>query len=142
MKKNSMMINILLAVVLLAGLLTSIIWKAWVPNVVLPQLDPVSMVAITLITLVLENYIAGRAKRSWMLQILFAGVTFGGLSMAAGLSYAGIHTFVEGAVIFGIVTFLFDSMGKRLEVTTENKRALIPTAFIFYLACQCFMGMF
>lgn len=112
------------------------------PYVVLPELDVNAMVAITLIALVLEYYMAGIQKRDWALQISLATVTFGGLALAAGLPYAGIKTFVIGAVVFTAVTFLFDSMACRLEVTTDKKCALIPTAFVLYLACQCFMGMF
>ena len=112
------------------------------PYVVLPELDVIAMAAITLIALVLEYYMTGVQKRDWVLQIILATITFGGLAFVAGLPYAGIKIFLVGAVVFTIVTFLFDSMVKRLEVTTDKKYAVIPTAFVLYLACQCFMGMF
>ena len=142
MKKNTMMVNTLLAVVLGVGLLVGMIWRAFTPYVVLPELDVNACVAITLIALVLEYLFAGVQKRSWALQIILATVTFGGLALAAGLPYAGIKVFLVGAVVFTVVTFLFDSMVQRLEVTTDKKCAIIPTAFVLYLACQCFMGMF
>ena len=142
MKKNTMMVNTLLAVVLGAGLLVGMVWRTFMPYVVLPELDVIAMAAITLIALVLEYYMTGVQKRDWVLQIILATITFGGLAFVAGLPYAGIKIFLVGAVVFTIVTFLFDSMVKRLEVTTDKKYAVIPTAFVFYLACQCFMGMF
>lgn len=142
MKKNTMLANTLLAVVLGAGLLVAMIWRIFVPNVVLPQLDVNAMVGITLITLCLEYYMIGKQERSWLLQVVLATVTFGGLALAAGLADAGFKTFVHGAVVFMVVTFLFDTMVRRLEVTTDRKCAVIPTAFILYLASQCFMGMF
>ena len=142
MKKNTMMVNTLLAVVLGAGLLVGMIWRTFMPYVVLPELDVIAMAAITLIALVLEYYMTGVQKRDWVLQIILATITFGGLAFVAGLPYAGIKIFLVGAVVFTIVTFLFDSMVKRLEVTTDKKYAVIPTAFVLYLACQCFMGMF
>jgi len=142
MKKNTMMVNTLLAVVLGAGLLTGMVWRTFMPYVVLPELDVIAMAAITLIALVVEYYMTGVQKRDWILQVVLATVTFGGLALAAGLPYAGIKTFLVGAVVFAVVTFLFDSMVKRLEVTTDKKYAVIPTAFVLYLACQCFMGMF
>ena len=142
MKKNTMMVNTLLAVVLGAGLLVGLIWRTFMPYVVLPELDVIAMVAITLIALVLEYYISGKQERNWVVQIVLATVTFGGLALVAGLPYAGMKTFLGGAVVFTIVTFLFDSMVCRLEVTTDKKCAVIPTAFVLYLACQCFMGMF
>ena len=142
MKKNTMMVNILLAVVLGAGLLVGMVWRTFMPYVVLPELDVIACVSITLIALTLEYYIAGVQKREWLLQIILATVTFGGLALVAGLPYAGIKTFLVGAAVFTVVTFLFDSMVRRLEVTTDKKIAVIPTAFVLYLACQCFMGMF
>lgn len=142
MKKNTMLVNILLAVVVLAGLMIGMVWKTFVPNVVLPKLDVIAMVGLTLITLVLDYYLAGKSKRAWGIQIFLAAVTFGGLSMAAGISEAGIKTFIMGAVVFGILTFVFDSMVRRMEITTDKKNAVIPTAIVLYLACQCFMGMF
>ena len=142
MKKNTMMVNTLLAVVLGTGLLVGMVWRTFMPYVVLPELDIIAMAAITLIALVLEYYMTGVQKREWALQVVLAAVTFGGLALAAGLPCAGIKNFMVGAVVFTIVTFLFDSMVKRLEVTTDKKYAVIPTAFVLYLACQCFMGMF
>lgn len=142
MKKNTMMVNTLLAVVLGAGLLTGMVWRTFMPYVVLPQLDVNAMAAITLITLILEYYMAGKQERNLVVQTALATVTFGGLAIVAGLPYAGIKTFIVGAAVFAAVTFLFDSMVCRLEVTTDKKYALIPTAFVLYLACQCFMGMF
>ena len=142
MKKNTMMVNTLLAVVLGVGILAGMIWRTFMPYVVLPELDVNAMAGITLIALLLEYYISGGQNRNWGIQIALGAITFGGLAFAAGLSYAGVKTFILGAIVFAVITFLFDSMVQRLEVTTDKKCAAIPTAFVLYLACQCFMGMF
>ena len=142
MKKSTMMVNTLLPVVLGVGLLVGMVWRTCMPFVVLPKLDVIAMVGITLIALVIEYYIVGKVKRSWVPQIVLAAVTFGGLGMAAGAPGVGGNTFLVGAVAFGVLTFVFDSMVARLEVTTDKKCAVVPTAFVLYLACQCFMGMF
>ena len=142
MKKNTMMVNTLLAIVLLAGLLLGMVWRAFVPNVVLPPLDATAMVGLILIALLLEYYIAGVQKRSWLLQIVCAAATFMILAAAAGIAENGIMIYALGGVVFGAITFLFDSIVQRLEVTTDKKCAVIPTALVLYLACQCFIGMF
>ena len=142
MKKNTMMVNTLLAVVLGVGLLAGMVWRTFMPYVVLPELDGIACVGITLIALTIEYFIAGVQKREWAIQVILAMVTFGGLALAAGLPYAGIKTFLVGAVVFAVITFLFDSMVQRLELTADRKGAVLPTAFVLYLACQCFMGMF
>lgn len=142
MKKNTMMVNTLLAVVLGIGLLIGMVWRTFMPYVVLPELDVIACVGITLIVLLMEYYMAGVQNRNWILQIILAAITFGGLAFAAGLPYAGVKMIFYGGVVFGVITFLFDSMVQRLEVTTDKKCAAIPAAFVLYLACQCFMGMF
>ena len=142
MKKNTLMVNTLLAVVLGVGLLVGMVWRAFMPYVILPELDVNAMVGITLLALLLEYYIGGEQERNWVVQIVLAAITFGGLAFVAGLPYAGIKIFLCGAAVFGVITFLFDSMVQRLEVTTDKKCAVIPTAFVLYLACQCFVGIF
>lgn len=141
MKEKTWLLNTLLAMVLGAGLLIGEVSRAFVPNEVLPNLDITAMVAITLIALLVEYYMAGAGKRAWAVQILLAAVTFLALPWAADLFYAGVKTALCGGIVFGITTWLFDSIVKRMKVTTEGKGSLIPAAFILYLACQCFMGM-
>lgn len=141
MKKESMVLNTLLAVVLGAGLLLGIVWRAFMPNVVLADLDIPAMAALVLIALVLEYLLTGTKKRAWAMQIVLAAVTFAVLPWAADLPYAGLMTAVCGTVVFAVLTWMFDFAVDRLEVTTDCKYAVIPTAFVMYLACQCFMGM-
>lgn len=141
MEKKSFVLNVLLAGVLGAGLLVGIIWRAFQPNVVLADLDIPAMAAIVLIALLIEYFVTGAQKRAWALQIILAVVTFAVLPWAADLYYAGIKVAVCGGVVFVVLTWIFDSVVSRLEVTTECKGVVIPTAFVLYLACQCFMGM-
>ena len=142
MKKNTLMVNTLLAVVLGIGLLVGMVWRTFMPYVVLPELDVIAMVGITLIALLLEYFIAGTQKRIWGLQMVYAAASFEILALLAGIKWNGVRLFLMGGVVFLVITFLFDSMVQRLEVTTDKKCAVIPTAFVLYLACQCFMGMF
>jgi hypothetical protein len=141
MEKKSMMLNTLLAAVLGAGLLLGIVWRTFQPNVVLPELNIPAMAAIVLIALVIEYLISGVQKRSWAVQIALAAVTFAVLTWCADLPYAGVGVIACGTVVFAAVTWMFDSVVQRMEVTTDCKYAVIPTAFVMYLACQCFMGM-
>ena len=141
MEKKSFVLNILLAVVLGAGLLVGIIWSAMVPNVVLADLEIPAIVALALIALVIEYLFKGTQKRAWAVQIVLAAVTFAVLPFAAGYAGAGIGLILCGTAVFAVLTFIFDSVAERLDVTCDCKCAMIPTAFVMYLACQCFMGM-
>lgn len=141
MEKKSFVLNVLLAVVLGAGLLTGMLWRVFVPNIVLSDLDLPAMAAIVLVALVMEYLVKGVQKRAWAVQIFMAAVTFLVLPWAADLSYAGVKLTICGTAVFAVLTWLFDSAAQRMDVTTDCKYAMIPTAFVLYLACQCFMGM-
>lgn len=141
MEKKKLILNALLAVVLGAVLLVGMIWRVFQPNVVLAHLDIPAMAAIVLIALLIEYFVAGLQRRAWVSQIILAAVTFAVLPWAADLSSAGIKMTICGTAVFGVLTWIFDSVAQRLDVTTECKGAMIPTVFVLYLACQCFMGM-
>lgn len=141
MEKKSFVLNVLLAVVLGAGLLVGVVWSAFQPNVVLSNLDIPAMAALVLIALLIEYLWKGTEKRAWAVQIVLAAVTFAVLPFAAGYVGAGIKVTVCGTILFVVLTWLFDSMAERMSVTCDCKFAMIPTAFVMYLACQCFMGM-
>ena len=141
MEKKNFVLNVLLAVVLGAGLLVGIVWSAFQPNVVLADLDLTAIVALVLIALVIEYLWKGTQKRAWAVQIVLAAVTFAVLPMAAGYVGAGLKMILCGTVLFAALTWVFDSVAERMSVTMDCKFAMIPTAFVMYLACQCFMGM-
>lgn len=141
MEKKSFVLNVLLAVVLGAGLLVGLVWRVFQPNVVLADLDIPAMAALVLIALLIEYLWKGTQKRVWAVQIVLAAITFAVLPFAAGYVGAGLGVTVCGTVVFAVLTFIFDSAAERMSVTTDCKCAMIPTAFVMYLACQCFMGM-
>ena len=141
MEKKNFVLNVLLAVVLGAGLLVGMIWSAVVPNVVLTDLELPSIAALMLIALVIEYLWKGTQKRAWIAQIVLAAVTFAVIPFAAGYAGAGIKLILCGTAMFAALTFIFDSVAERLDVTTDCKCTMIPTAFVMYLACQCLMGM-
>ena len=74
-------------------------------------------------------------------QILLAAITFAVIPFAAGYAGAGIRLILCGTAMFAALTFIFDSVAERVNVTCDCKCAMIPTAFVMYLACQCLMGM-
>ena len=141
MEKKNFVLNVLLAVVLGAGLLVGMVWKAFQPNVVLADLELPAIAALVLIALVIEYLWKGTQKRAWAVQIVLAAITFAVIPFAAGYAGAGIGLILCGTAMFTALTWIFDSVAERLDVTCDCKCAMIPTAFVMYLACQCFMGM-
>lgn len=141
MEKKNFVLNVLLAVVLGAGLLVGMVWKAFQPNVVLADLELPAIAALVLIALVIEYLWKGTQKRAWAVQIVLAAITFAVIPFAAGYAGTGIGLILCGTAMFTALTWIFDSVAERLDVTCDCKCAMIPTAFVMYLACQCFMGM-
>lgn len=143
MKKNILSLNSLLAIVLAAGLLIGIVWRAFQPNVVLHPLNIPAIAGIVLIALLFEFYLvpAEERKRSYIAQTLLAAVTFGILPWAADCPAAGWVMAVCGGIVFLVLTWIFDAAAKRVDATTDSRGVMVPTAFVLYLACQCFMGM-
>ena len=141
MEKKNFVLNVLLAVVLGAGLLVGMVWRVFQPNVVLADLELPAIAALILIALVIEYLFKGTQKRAWAVQILLAAITFAVIPFAAGYAGAGIRLILCGTAMFAALTFIFDSVAERVNVTCDCKCAMIPTAFVMYLACQCLMGM-
>lgn len=141
MEKKSLLLNTLLAIVLGVGLLIGMLQKTFFSSMILANLDIPSMVALVLIALLIEYFCAGTQKRVWPVQILLAAVTFALLPWAADLPYADVKLAIVGTVIFALVTVLFDFAAERIELTTNCKWAIVPTAFGFFLTSQIFMGM-
>ena len=141
MEKKNFVLNVLLAAVLGAGLLVGMVWRTFQPNVVLADLELPAIAALILIALVMEYLFKGTQKRAWAVQILLSAITFAVIPFAAGYAGAGIGLILCGTAMFTTLTFIFDSVAERVNVTCDCKCAMIPTAFVMYLACQCLMGM-
>lgn len=143
MKKNTYMLNTLLAIVLGVVLLVVVLVRTFAPRIILPELDIPNLVLISLVTLLLEHYLAPGADRSYICIPVFSAITFGLLSFAA---YLGIQEALRAAVLGGVVftatTWLFTSMTDRISSGPAAKAAPFVSAFGLYLAAQCLMGMF
>lgn len=140
MKKETIRLNAIFAVVLGAALLTGMVWRALVPNVVLMKLDLPAIVALSLLSLLIEYFLAGAQKRDWLTVAELAILTWIPLCQAAGYGSDRILWKLFGTVTFLVVTWLFDLAVSRLEATVECKGAVIPAAILLYLASQGFAG--
>ena len=144
MKKNTYTLNTLLAIVLGAVLLVAVIVRAFMPRVIMMELDVPNMVLISLVALVLDHYLAPDAKRCYICIPAFSAVTFGLLPFAACFVGAGeaLKLGVAGGIIFTAMTWLFSSVQDRLSTGPAAKAAPVVSAFGLYLAIQALMGMF
>lgn len=143
MKKNTYTLNTLLAMVLGATLLAAVLVRTFAPRIIIAELDIPNMVLISLVTLVLDHYLAPDAKRCYICIPVFSAITFGLLPFAACFVGAveALKLAVSGGIIFTATTWLFSSVQDRLSTGPAAKAAPIVSAFGLYLATQALMGM-
>ena len=144
MKKNTDTLNTLLAVVLGAVLLVCIFVRTFAPRIILPELDVLNLVLISLVVLVLDHYLAPDAERCYICIPVFSAITFGLLPWAAAFVTGGeaLELSFAGGLIFTVTTWLFSSIQDRLSTGPDAKAAPVVSALGLYLAVQGLMGMF
>ena len=144
MKNKTYTLNTLLAIVLGAALLVCVLVRTFLPRMILPQLDAVSMVVISLAALLADHYLAPGAKRCYICIPLFSAVTFGLLPFAACFvgGMEALKLGLMGGIVFTATTWLFTSMVDRLSTGPAAKAAPFVSAMGLYLAVQALMGMF
>lgn len=136
-------LNTILPLVLGAVLLVQILVRTFLPRMILLQLDVPNLVLISLVTLLLEHYLAPGAQRCYICIPVFSALTFGLLAFGACLGVVNaLILAVKGGVVFTATTWLFSSMTDRISSGPAAKAAPFVSAMGLYLAAQCLMGMF
>jgi hypothetical protein len=142
MKKHDLF-GLILAIVTGVSLLATMLVRAFLPNFILPSFDGMAILAVTLIALVLDSYIAKDGKRIYWFIPVCSALIFGVFPwVACFLPYIdAIKLGILGAVISTVATFVFDIIKNRLSVTPAAKIAPFISGFGIYLAAQCFTGI-
>lgn len=137
-------LNTLLSYVLGMVLLVFILVRTFLPRMILPDLNVTNLVLISLITLVLEHYLAPGAERCYICIPVFSAITFGLLPFAACFvgGMDALKLGLMGSIVFTAITWLFSSMVDRLSTGPRVKAAPIISALGLYLAIQALMGIF
>ena len=143
MDKKRDFLGIFLAAVTGTALLIALFVRAFLPRVILPRLDAPAMVLLSLIALVLDYYTVRGSRRDFRLIPLYAALIFGLFPFVASFAAPldAVLLALLGAVVFSVVTFLFDTMVDRLSTGPAAKIAPFVSALGLYLACQCLMGI-
>ena len=125
-------------------LLAFVLVRTFLPHIILPQLDVPNMVAISLLALLADHYLAPGAKRCYLCVAVFGVLSFGLLPFAACFVGAAdaLKLGVLGGAVFTVTTWLFTSMADRLSTGPRAKAAPVMSAAGLYLAAQVLMGMF
>ena len=144
MKQNHYFLNTALAVVLGIACVIAVLVRCFTPAALIPHLDIPNMVALSLVALLIDHYVARDAKRCYICIPAFAVLTFGLLPLCAGFA-SGLEVLklaVLGGVVFTATTWLYTSLQDRLSTGPVAKLAPVFSAVGLYLAAQCFAGLF
>lgn len=136
-------LNSLLPVVLGIVLLAMVLVRSFAPQIILIELNALDLLAISLVTLVLDSYLAPGVQRCYLCIFGFSALTFALLGFAA---YLGVTKAMElgilGSVVFTAAAWIYTSMVDRISTGPAAKAAPVVSALGLYLAAQCLMGMF
>lgn len=141
-KLNTVLAGVVGAACLLAVLLRTFApITAWLPNIDIPCLAAVSILA-----LVIDGYIDGKKipARCWALTALLSALTFWLLPWASGLvsdAAAAVRMGVIGGALFTVLTFAYTSIRERLNSGNSNILSPLCAGLVLYLASQCLMGI-
>ena len=144
MKNKMYTLNTALAAVLGAILMGFVMVRTFLPHFIIPQLDIPNMVAVSLLALIADHYLAPGAKRCYICIPLFSAITFGLLPFAACFvgGMDALKLGITGGIVFTVITWCFSAMMDRLSTGPAAKAAPFISAFGLYLAIQALMGMF
>ena len=143
MKNNQYLLSTILTAVVFVACVIAMVIRVCLPAAVLPTLNIPSMVALSVIALLLEHFLTKGNPRCYICIPVFGALTFGILPLMAG--FACQHDFwkfgLVGGVVFTLATFLFTSAQERLLTGPKAKAAIVVTAVGIWLASQCFAGI-
>lgn len=143
MKQNHYFLNTALAVALGIACTIAVLVRTFTPAALIPGLDIPNVVALSLVALVADHYVARGAKRCYICIPVFSAITFGLLPFCAGFA-SGLEALklaILGGAVFTATTWLFTSLQDRLSTGPIAKLAPIFSALGLYLAAQCFAGL-
>ena len=143
MKDQKYFLNTALTAIYCGILLVCVLLRAFAPVIILPKLDVPAVVLVSLLSLLVEHYLAGNSSRNYLVVAVFGMLCFGVLTFVARFATPlGILGYgIPGGLIFTLVTWLFDSMMDRLSSGPAARFAPILSALGLYLASQCFAGI-
>lgn len=143
MKKNKYLLSVLFTVTMAATMLGCVLARLVYPMVILPQWNIPNLVALSAVVLLLDHYIGGQGKRSYLALLIFACLSCGLLPWATGWILPGQmpHYGISGGLTFTATAWLFESLRERLSSGPAAKAAPVLGALGLYLAAQALQGI-
>lgn len=143
MDKKRDLLGIILASTVGIAILSAMLIRAFQPQIIIPKLDASAVVLLSVIALLIDYYFVKMSRRVYTLIPLYAALIFG-IFPWVGCFMSPINAVISallGAVIFTVVTFVFDSIINRMSISKATKIAPLVVGFGIYLSSQCLIGI-
>lgn len=143
MKARPYLVNMLLAAVVLAWAMASLLTRTFAPGVILPRLDTPAAVLLSLVALCAAELIAPGSPRAeeGLLQALLGGLTLFLLPLCAGIlpERALWKIWLADTTLFAATAALYRPLCPQRG---EPRRAVacLTNAFVLFLAAQALQG--
>ena len=143
MKNRTYILNTVLIAVLGVTALAAALVRAFVPIIIIWELNIPNMVALSLLSLLVDHYIAPGAKRCYICIPVFSALSFGLLPWAACFAAGteAVKLGLVGGVVFTVTTWLYSSIQERLSTGPAAKAAPFMSALGLWLAAQALTGI-
>lgn len=143
MKSKTYILNTVLIGVLGVAALAAALVRVFAPIIIIWELNIPNMVALSLLALLADHYIAPDAKRCYICIPVFSAFSFGLLPWAAcfATGIEAVKLGIVGGVVFTVTTWLYSSIQERLSSGPAAKAAPFMSAFGLWLASQALVGM-
>ena len=143
MKSKTYILNTVLISVLGVAALAASLVRVFAPIIIIWELNIPNMVALSLLALLADHYIAPGAKRCYICIPVFSAFSFGLLPWAAcfATGVEAVKLGIVGGVVFTVTTWLYSSIQERLSSGPAAKAAPFMSAFGLWLASQALVGI-
>lgn len=143
MKNKTYILNTALIAVLFVAALAASLVRAFAPIVIIPALNVPNMVALSLVALLADHYLAPGAKRCYICIPVFSALAFGLIPWAAAFASGNeaLKLALVGGAVFTLTTWLFSSVQDRLSTGPQAKAAPFVSALGLWLAAQAMVGI-
>lgn len=141
MKNQAYLTNIILSILVGIACLLAILFQAFSPSVILPEIDIPLLVGCSTLAMIAATCIKGSLDFPNLSSVIFAAISFSFLPLCANLiSMQEVpRLFLNGILVFATTQFCLASIAKRLP--TGSKFSFCLNALLFLLATQVFSGL-
>lgn len=137
MRKGPFFLNFLLTALVGLACLAGLLLRTFAVSV--PEMNLSAVLLLSLLALMLEQYLAPGAPRRWIPSVILAALTFGLLPGCAGtVAWSGAWKLgLLGGIVFGAAEVLYNGAVCRSRGGAGSKAAPAVWALLLFLAGQC-----